>query len=192
MLWRTGRVENARHPETLLDARVGTICGPEEWEGLPHERQQRLVRIVCASVIPRGNALGHDNPLSKQSLGPPSLDPKLWLWRTVISSAWKDSAEHINILECRALLLALRWRLRAKTSVGSRFLHLVDSAVVLAAMSKDRSASNNLYNVVHRLPFCRRRSSCGIGGALRSCELLGIKTLTRAFSLCYSCRRCWR
>ena len=44
--------------------------------------------------------------------------------------------------------------------MGSRFLHLVDSAVVLAAMSKGRSASNNLYNVVHRCNALLLASFC--------------------------------
>eukprot|EP00438_Fugacium_kawagutii_P033212 Skav210557 [mRNA] locus=scaffold2699:145044:159460:- [translate_table: standard] len=39
-----------------------------------------------------------------------SLPSNLWQWRTVCGWTWRGSREHINVLELRAVLCALRWR----------------------------------------------------------------------------------
>lgn len=82
---------------------------------------------------------------------PGSMDPGEWLWKTAISTRWRMSGEHINVLECRAYLLALRWRLRNATHVGQRFLHMVDSQVTLFACLKGRSSSQQLRRVLCKI-----------------------------------------
>ena len=61
---------------------------------------------------------------------------------------WKDDGEHINVLETRAFLLAMRWRARNRDEHGKRFLHLVDSMVTMGAITKGRSSSLRLRRVV--------------------------------------------
>ncbi len=62
-------------------------------------------------------------------------------WRRVISAPWYDTSEHINVLECRAVLSAVRWSLRIPRAARSRFLVFSDSAVVTCALTKGRSSS---------------------------------------------------
>ena len=72
---------------------------------------------------------------------PKAIDPREWEWYDAISTQWKLIGEHINTLECRALILALRWRLRRATNIHSKFLHLVDSRVTLGMVAKGRTSS---------------------------------------------------
>ncbi len=61
-------------------------------------------------------------------------------WRVIVSAPWRR-AEHINVLELRALCTAVRWVLSFRHSVGSRVLVLCDSQVVVGAVTKGRSSS---------------------------------------------------
>ncbi len=67
-----------------------------------------------------------------------------------LSAKWKH-AEHINALECRAVLLALRWRARQPLRHSGRFLHLVDSRVTMGAIGKGRSGSRSLRHVLRQV-----------------------------------------
>eukprot|EP00435_Cladocopium_sp_Y103_P038979 s610_g10.t1 len=51
-----------------------------------------------------------------------SIPAKLWRWKAVAAWRWTGSKEHINVLEMRAVLTALRWRLERhkKLQVHSR------------------------------------------------------------------------
>src|SRR4051794_12261144 len=64
-------------------------------------------------------------------------------WKKVTSYAWRRP-EHINILECRATLNAVRWSMSLPRFSRSRFLLFCDSTVVVAALSKGRSSSHSL------------------------------------------------
>jgi hypothetical protein len=70
-------------------------------------------------------------------------------WRTIISYQWRDT-EHINVLELRALSTAVRWALSSPTSIGRRLFLLSDSLVVIGAVNKGRSSSQQL---LRRLRF---------------------------------------
>ena len=78
------------------------------------------------------------------------IDSRMWKWKTVIANTWQREGEHINQLEARAYVLALRWRLRSIGGVGCRFLHAVDSLVTMGAMVKGRSSSHRLRHIVLR------------------------------------------
>eukprot|EP00435_Cladocopium_sp_Y103_P064632 s325_g26.t1 len=43
-----------------------------------------------------------------------SLPSKLWRWKTVSGWSWKGSPEHINVLEARALMTTIKWRVCQK------------------------------------------------------------------------------
>ena len=66
-------------------------------------------------------------------------------WKVRRSWAWRDRV-HINLLESRAILCALRDRARRGTSI--RFVHGVDSFVSLGAMVKGRTSSTRLLPLV--------------------------------------------
>ena len=48
---------------------------------------------------------------------------------------------HINYLEMRMVLQAIKWRARSKNAIGSRWLHLADSMVCNYVLSKGRTSS---------------------------------------------------
>jgi len=80
-----------------------------------------------------------------------TIPARLWKWRVVSGWRWTGSKEHINSLELRAVLTTLKWRLAHKGQVGKRFLHLVDSLVVLHALSRGRSSSRKLRSTLSRI-----------------------------------------
>lgn len=63
---------------------------------------------------------------------------------------WKGNKEHINALELRATFTALRWRLERKQVLHGKFVHLVDSLVVLHTLSRGRSSSRKLRRTLLR------------------------------------------
>ena len=53
-------------------------------------------------------------------------------------------ADHINVLEAIMILQSLKWRARASSRPGPRFLHLINSFVPIAVLRKFRSSSCKL------------------------------------------------
>lgn len=80
-----------------------------------------------------------------------SIPAKLWRWKAVASWRWTGSAEHINALETRAVLTALRWRLERHKISRVKFVHMVDSLVALHSLSRGRSSSKKLRRTVLRI-----------------------------------------
>src|SRR6185437_10690759 len=72
-------------------------------------------------------------------------------WSTIISSEWRFHDEHINSLEMRAVLLAVRWILSHDSTTSIRSFLLVDSSVVYYVLRKGRSSSRPLLSVFRRL-----------------------------------------
>ena len=65
---------------------------------------------------------------------------------------WTGSKEHINCLGLRAVLTSIKWRVQhKKQQIGVRFLHLIDSLVVLHALSRGRSSSKKLRSTLSRV-----------------------------------------
>jgi hypothetical protein len=74
---------------------------------------------------------------------PPPAELKDARWTEIVSSRW-EREEHINSLEVRAVITAIRWTLsRSAThaTVNSRLLILSDSSATVGALSKGRSSS---------------------------------------------------
>ena len=80
-----------------------------------------------------------------------SLPSALWKWKTVMGWPWKGSPEHINVLEMRAALTSLRWRIVKKKALRTKFVHLVDSLVCLHSLSRGRSSSRKLRRTMSRI-----------------------------------------
>ena len=80
-----------------------------------------------------------------------SIPSNLWVWRTVCGWTWKGSKEHINNLEMRAVLCALRWRIIKQRTRGHRLVHLTDSLVCLHTLTRGRTSSRKLRRTVARI-----------------------------------------
>ena len=93
-----------------------------------------------------------------------SLRAPWWKWRILFATKWKFSS-HINSLEMRMIVQAVRWRARQIESFNSRWLHLADSMVCNYILSKGRTSSHLLQGLV--------RQHAAILMALNSMELHG-------------------
>ena len=89
-----------------------------------------------------------------------SIPSKLWRWRTVAGWQWRGQGDHINVLEMRAVLTSIKWRAEQLQQLNIRSLHLVDSLVVLHALTRGRSSSRKL-----------RRTLMRIGSILLACGM---------------------
>jgi hypothetical protein len=80
-----------------------------------------------------------------------NCNPSTVRWSTIVSAPWRRAdAEHINILEARALCTAVRWALTFPHSICRRLLAFSDSQVVVFAASKGRSSS---FSLLRRLRY---------------------------------------
>ncbi|CAK0909482.1 unnamed protein product, partial [Prorocentrum cordatum] len=73
------------------------------------------------------------------------IDAGIWKWKVARQLVWQDQAKHINVLECEAALMALRWRARSVSRQMCVFLH---SMVNIGAVAKRRFSSQQLNKVV--------------------------------------------
>ena len=64
--------------------------------------------------------------------------------------SWKRQGSHINELEAIAILLQLKAKSRSQKNFASVYLHLVDSQVSIAVLTKKRSSSRVLQRVIRR------------------------------------------
>ena len=111
-----------------------------------------LVRYYVGRQSLRGGDVRAMSELNMTKVAlPGSMDPEEWEWKVGISTAWRLKGGHINVLECRAYLLSLRWRFRDSEQIGYRFLHMVDSQVTLFACVKGRSSSHRLRRVLCKI-----------------------------------------
>ena len=128
--------------------------------------QGGLVSRLLGQVSVKGEdillQLGSDLPARYHRLRA-SVPSKLWRWKDVAGWRWTGDMEHINALELRAVKTAIVWRLKELQDSSCRFLHLVDSLVVLHALSRGRSSSRKL-----------RRTLCRIGALQLAGGLVGI------------------
>lgn len=74
--------------------------------------------------------------------------PADWLeWKVIMSIPWRQACSHIGVCEARARHFSVRWRLRSPASHGCVHLHLLDSQVNLAQLSKGRCCSRRMAHV---------------------------------------------
>jgi hypothetical protein len=99
-----------------------------------------LTRYYNARQLHRGGIVRNTGSTGVGRHGTQSVDASQWSWAPVKSCPWHYT-EHINVPEARAYGLALRWRARNAQWHGQRFVHLLDSQVVLGAQAKGRSSS---------------------------------------------------
>jgi len=134
------------HADVLLEQLAQQA--PGSWR--PFRPEQRLVAALVAMCNHSGADLRVD--ANSEALGKvfprQEVDAELWLWQTARQLVWHEKGPHINVLECEAALMTLRWRARAIARHNRVFLHLLDSMVNIGALSKRRSSSRQLNKVV--------------------------------------------
>ena len=79
------------------------------------------------------------------------IPSSLWRWKSVAGWQWTGDAEHINVLEARAVLTPVKWRVCQKKQLSVRCVHLVDSLVVLHALTRGRSSSRKMRRTIMRI-----------------------------------------
>lgn len=120
--------------------------------GPRHEK--RLVEKLMAQVSMKGEDIvvqSATEDLIRHHRLRASLPAGLWSWQTVASWQWLGTPEHINVLEMRAILTSLRWRLERHKAVSKKFVHMVDSLVCLHSLSRGRSSSKKLRRTILRV-----------------------------------------
>ena len=113
--------------------------------------------VLVKKLLTMGSLKGEDLMLQTSSDEPvkyqrlrASIPARLWKWKTVASWRWLGKREHINVLELRAVLTSLRWRIERQRRLRTKFVHLVDSLVCLHALSRGRSSSQKLKRTLLR------------------------------------------
>ena len=82
-------------------------------------------------------------PFRMQAWPRSGINSSLFNWSVVHGYSWKSTA-HINALELQAVLNSVKWRLRKQHREPYRALHLIDSQVVCAIITKGRTSSYRL------------------------------------------------
>ena len=91
-----------------------------------------------------------DKPRTRSLGTPHNLGIGLAEFTSIFSIRCHDD-DHINIRECKALLFYVRWLLRSQLRHRHRVIVLVDSMVVVGAVTKGRSGSRLLNAWVRRI-----------------------------------------
>jgi hypothetical protein len=91
-----------------------------------------------------------------------TVRPEWWRWRVVVSTQWSKALrqEHINRLELRSVLSAVRWRARSVVRQGKRFFHFSDSMVAIGCLNKARSSSHDLTYIVDKVTATLLAARC--------------------------------
>ena len=115
---------------------------------------QVLVRKLCGLVSLKGEDIllqsATDIPVRYHRLRS-SIPAALWRWKDVAGWRWCGSPEHINVLELRSVLTTVKWRVEQLQQNSIRCVHLVDSLVVLHALTRGRSSSRKMKRTMMRI-----------------------------------------
>jgi hypothetical protein len=112
---------------------------------------QELTLLIHRGAMHRGSdvRIATGTLLRPDSYPRLSFDISRLRWRVVC--AYRRADEHINALELVAVISSLRWRARRHSEHGRRHVHLIDSQVAQAIMTKGRTSSLRLRYLVRRL-----------------------------------------
>ncbi|CAK0798723.1 unnamed protein product, partial [Prorocentrum cordatum] len=123
---------------------------PAGGAGAARQGHQRVVASLVITCHHSGADLRVDTDAETYGKMFPrqEIDAGIWKWKVARQLVWQDQAKHINVLECEAALMALRWRARSASRQMCVFLHLLDAVVNIGALAKRRSSSQQLNKVV--------------------------------------------
>ena len=117
-------------------------------------RDEGLARRLSTLVSTKGEDLllqGASESLVQHQRLRQTIPARLWKWQEIAGWQWKDKGDHINLLEMRATLTSVKWMLQKRKSWNCRVIHLVDSLVVLHALTRGRSSSRKLRRTLMRI-----------------------------------------
>ena len=121
---------------------------------LTHSLTPELTRKLCSLISLKGEDLLvqglSETPVRFHRLRS-SVPSRLWRWKTIAGWQWTGEAEHINVLELRAVMTSIKWRAEQQSQVNLRCVHLTDSLVVLHALTRGRSSSRKMRRTLMRL-----------------------------------------
>ena len=94
--------------------------------------------------------LGLNVPFRPKAWPRAGIKPHCWTWHIVHGYPWQYKA-HINVLEMQAAFNCLKWRARKASNLGKRFLHLIDSQVCAAILTKGRTSSLRIRRTIRKI-----------------------------------------
>lgn len=148
--------------QSLLQARLWRLpLRPLRYPGSGSGGQ--LVSKLCNLISIKGEDVmvnAASSQMTKYHRLRASVPARLWHWKIVTGWAWTGGKEHINCLELRAILTALKWKIAHRGVRSKKFLHLTDSLVALHALSRGRSSSRKLRSTLSRINALLLASSC--------------------------------
>ena len=147
-------VANRLRPGGAPDLQSLLLRPPMSVSTLTVDLSQRLTHKLCGLVSLKGEDIllqsVSDVPVRYHRLRA-SIPAKLWRWRTISGWKWSGNPEHINVLELRAVLTTLKWRIERLGQCDLRCIHLVDSLVVLHSLTRGRSSSRKMRRTLMRI-----------------------------------------
>ena len=150
----TQEIVNRIKPGAAEDLQSILLRPPLAASTLTLADSKRLVQKLCGLVSLKGEDIllqaVSDIPVRYQRLRS-SIPARLWRWRTISGWRWQGASEHINVLELRAVLTTLKWRIEHLGQCDVRCVHLVDSLVVLHALTRGRSSSRKMRRTLMRI-----------------------------------------
>ena len=140
-----------------LRQEVSSLAGLPPRQCIDPERrltdEELLVYLLTRNGSSRGTDIRIDfgQPYSVGELTRHSIDPSSWTWKVLMSYAWKNKDQHINVLEMVAVLDLLRKLSRNSKGHESRLVVLVDNQVSLSVLTKGRSSAKALQLPLRRV-----------------------------------------
>jgi len=133
---------------------LGALANANLGEGHRVAAQTQLHHCVLGQFVWSAAFSGSDVRIADQTLRVPkssprqAIDSSRWVWKVVLSVPYDK--QHINILELKAVIMSLQWRLRHPVEVGRRHVHLSYSQISIAVLVKARISARTLCKAVRR------------------------------------------
>ena len=151
LLWQRGCLKGRTTPEEAWgvpdkeEQEAATLITGRPWQVLTPDEKQLF---TLKDLISRASYTGCDIRIVQPNITEPNGWPRQsvvaekWLWR--VKRSFPLAQQHINLLELKAVLAAIKYRLETPRSIGTRIIHVSDSQVAIAACVKGRSGSYSL------------------------------------------------
>lgn len=120
------------------------------------EKYPKTVSDFNRFLLRRTNHTGSDVRIATGDVLAPkqyprqSVSSQWWNWEEAFTTKWQKK-EHINILELRAILLSLQYQTSRHKIHDARVFHISDSYICISIVSKGRSGSRLLGQVLKKI-----------------------------------------
>ena len=131
--WKLRKVPASAPPRVFADV------------GVPTSSSLLPIALQVHSVVMRTSVVGFFRSSARPLLGrPDALD-------YYCGGIWKHQQEHINVKECRVVLMAIRRACLPHRTVGKKILAFTDTLVLALALEKGRSRAKGLNSSARRV-----------------------------------------